>query len=76
MIQVTVKEAALRRGITNAHGLQLAIGISPTVAADLWNPNGALPRLQTLNRICDTWGCSLDELVAWIPEKKGRKPHS
>jgi DNA-binding Xre family transcriptional regulator len=72
MIRLTVKEAAIRRGITNAHGLQLAIGLSPTVAADLWNPNGTFPRLQTLNRICDKWGCPLSELVTWAPEKKKR----
>lgn len=67
-----MKEAALKRGVTNAHKLQQLIGVSSAVAADLWNPNGALPRLQTLARLCDVWQCSLSELVQWVPDKK---PH-
>lgn len=77
MIQITVQQAAKRRGIKKAHHLQTEMGFSPAVAADLWRSNGRedgpLPRLQTLNTICETWRCPLTELVRWVPNKKAKK---
>jgi len=73
MIQITVQEAARKRKIPNANALGTRLGFSPAVAADLWNPNGALPRLQTLDKICEAWKCPLTELVRWVPDKKRSK---
>lgn len=77
MIKITVQQAAKKRGIKKAHHLQIEFGFSPAVAADLWRgTNGhdsPLPRLQTLNTICEKWKCPLDELVRWMPDSRQRK---
>jgi hypothetical protein len=37
MIEVTIKERAQKCGIENAHQLQKAMDVSPTLAARLWS---------------------------------------
>jgi DNA-binding Xre family transcriptional regulator len=62
MITVTIQAAALRRGVKNAYQLQLIAGISPAVAADLWRGK-KLPRLETLDNLCEVLGCELTDLI-------------
>lgn len=62
MIRVTIRKAALRAGVENAYQLQKRAGLSPAVAADLWRGE-KLPRLETLDKLCDVLGCQLCDLV-------------
>lgn len=62
MIKVTIKQAAKRAGIENAHQLQKLAGISPTMAAYLWRGD-KLPELETLDRLCGVLGCELSDLI-------------
>lgn len=63
MIKVKIKQAAMRRGYKNAYQFGQSIGVKRMVASRLWK-NEQLPKLQTLDRICNAWGCGLDELIA------------
>jgi DNA-binding Xre family transcriptional regulator len=62
MIKVTIRQAARRAGIKNAHQLQKLAGISPTMAAYLWRGD-KLPELETLDRLCGVLHCELSDLV-------------
>lgn len=62
MIKVTIRQAAKQAGIKNAYQLQKRAHISPAVAADLWKGE-TLPRLDTLDNLCEVLGCELSDLV-------------
>lgn len=64
MIRVMIKQAAKRRGHKNAYQFGQSIGVKRMVASRLWKGE-QLPKLQTLDRICNAWGCGLDELIAF-----------
>lgn len=54
MIKLTVDKLALRRGIKNAHQLQLALDVSPTLASNLWKGKMRRVDLGTLEKLCKT----------------------
>ena len=62
MIKVTIRQAARKAGIKNAHQLQKRAGISPTMAAYLWRGD-KLPELETLDRLCGVLECELSDLI-------------
>lgn len=71
MIKVTVKEAAIRAGITTAYQLQKAAEISPAVAADLWK--GKKARLDTFDHLCEVLKCELGDLVSRYKNRSPKK---
>jgi DNA-binding Xre family transcriptional regulator len=54
MIKLRVKEIALKRGYKNAHQLQLALDVSPTLAANLWKGEMRQIGLGTIEKLCAT----------------------
>lgn len=63
MIEVTVRQAAMRRGVKTYYQLARLLGDSQDVRAmRLWD-GSALPTLATLDKVCDALGCDLAELV-------------
>lgn len=72
MIRVTIREAALRRELSNPAELSRSIGVSKPTAARLWAGTPP-PELPTLGKICEAWNCPLTELVRWVPNGKLRK---
>lgn len=66
MIKVTIRQAAKTRGLKNAYQFGQSIGVSRMVAARIWK-NDQPPKLKTLDRICNAWGCGLEELIVFIP---------
>src|SRR5688500_13911857 len=72
MIQVAIQRAAKRRGLMNSHQLSKSIGVSRMVGSRLWEGKQE-PRLSTLDKICEAWGCDLDELIQRVPDKKHAK---
>lgn len=62
MIKITIRKAARRAGIENAHQLQGRAGISPTMAAYLWRGD-KYPKLETLDMLCDVLECELADLI-------------
>lgn len=65
MITKHVREVAERRGIKNAHGLQLALEISPTAAAKLWKGEFEMIGLTTLDRLCRVLRCKPGDLLKY-----------
>jgi len=62
MIQVTIKEAARERGITNPTQLAEIMECAPTIIWKIWT-GVHLPKLPMLDRICDALECELEDLV-------------
>src|SRR5689334_6327231 len=62
MIKVLIKRAAKKRGLKNAYQFGQSVGLSDRVALRIWN-NEQPPKLKTLDRICNAFRCSLDELI-------------
>lgn len=71
MIQVIVREEAEKRGMTKPYHLAVNLGISSTLASRLWEGK-PLPRLESLNTICESWQVDLCALVRWVPERPKR----
>lgn len=69
MITVTIRQAAERRGIKNAYQFGQSLGVHQQVAVRIWE-NTQQPKLATLDRICNAWGCDLKELIVYSPDKK------
>lgn len=65
MITKHVREMAEKRGIKNAHGLQLALKVSPTAAAKLWKGDFEMIGLTTLDKLCRVFRCQPDKLLKY-----------
>lgn len=68
MITRHVREVAERRGIKNAHGLQLALEVSPTAAAKLWKGEFEMIGLGTLDKLCRVLRCKPGDLLKYEQE--------
>ena len=68
MIKKHIKEIAEKRGIKNAYGLQLAIEVSPTVAAKLWSGNFEMIGLGTLDKLCRVLKTNTGKLLSYEDE--------
>ena len=68
MIKKHIREIAEKRGIKNAYGLQMAIDVSPTVAAKLWSGNFEMIGLGTLDKLCRALKCQPDKLLIFVPD--------
>jgi DNA-binding Xre family transcriptional regulator len=67
MITKHIKEVAVKRGIRNAHGLQIALDVSPTAAAKLWKGQFEMIGLKTLDRLCSVLRCKPSDLLKYHP---------
>lgn len=75
MITVTIRQAAKRRGLDNAYQFGQSVGLADMVAARIWKSD-QLPKLKTLDKICNAWGCDLGELIVYVSDKNGRSTTS
>jgi DNA-binding Xre family transcriptional regulator len=69
MIEVMIKERAEKCGITNAHQLQIAMDISPTIAARLWRGDFKKIGIDTLDGLCRVLRCQPDKLLRYVQGK-------
>jgi DNA-binding Xre family transcriptional regulator len=68
MITKHVREVAEKRGLKNAHGLQLALEVSPTAAAKLWKGEFEMIGLVTLDKLCRVLRCKPADLLKYQQE--------
>lgn len=80
MIKITVKKAALERGIKTPYQLSRAMGQKgQTIASKLWNWKPGCeysPPLQTLDLVAEALNCDLGDLVTRVPEKRRTLPRA
>jgi DNA-binding Xre family transcriptional regulator len=72
MIKVKIKEIAEARGITTAYQLQKALGVAPSVAADLWNAGFKQISLTTLNKLCSVLKCQPNKILHHTSEENSQ----
>jgi DNA-binding Xre family transcriptional regulator len=69
-IKFKIDTVAKRRGIKNAYGLQEALKCSPTLAARLWKNSFKQIGIETIERLCDLFDCSPQDLFDYKPKNK------
>jgi DNA-binding Xre family transcriptional regulator len=65
MIKTHVREIAVKKRIKTAYQLQKALGISPSVAARLWQDDFEFISRTSLNRLCKSLHCSPSKLITF-----------
>jgi DNA-binding Xre family transcriptional regulator len=71
MIEVMIRERAEKCGIKNAHQLQKAMEVSPTLAARLWSGEFDMIGVKTtLDRLCRVLHCQPDKFLRFVPDEK------
>lgn len=63
---LTVAEAAVKRGIHNAHQLHLKTGISVPRSNKLWNGEGKI-ELKDIDKICNNLPCKIKDIFKRVP---------
>ena len=68
MIKVKIREVAARRDVRKAYQLQQLTGFSPSKAANLWKGEWQLADLNTLNTLCNLFGCTPNDILEFTPD--------
>lgn len=69
MIKVKIREVAKQYNITNAYQLQKLTGFLPSKAANLWKGEWELAHLETLNTLCNLFGCMPNDILEFTPDE-------
>lgn len=69
MITITVKRAAIARGVKTPAELARLMGVSDAVAGRLWN-GGHNATLETINSVCGALKCDLADVVRYTPQQR------
>jgi DNA-binding Xre family transcriptional regulator len=70
MVKLQIRQTAKRNGITNAYQLQKVMEIQPAMAARLWKGDMKMIALNTLDALCESLDCELDELIVRVVRKR------
>lgn len=73
MIQTRIREVAAAKDIKSSYELQHALGLSPTVAVNLWHDKVKRFSKEILETLCTALECQPGDLLVHVPDKKGRK---
>lgn len=72
MIRVTIKEAAIARGVENPTQLANKMECAPTIIWRYWEKK-QLPGLEMIDRICAALDCDIEDVITRPNGKKRRK---
>lgn len=72
-IESRIREVAERRGVQNAFQLWQRIGGSKEKSAHLWSGEFRMVGLHTLASLCDALGCTVGDLLVFVPDTRGSK---
>ena len=61
-VEINIKSLALSKGIDTAYKLQIAAGIAPSVAQNLFNERFTEISLKVMEKVCNALQCQPDEL--------------
>lgn len=70
MIKITIKKAAKNAGITSSYQLQKKTGFDVSMAARLWRGEWTRIDVKTLNTLCNSLGCTPDDILQFTPDKQ------
>lgn len=65
MIVSLIRQTAEKRGIENAHQLEKALNVSPTLAARLWRGDFDKIGINTLDKLCRVLRCQPNKLLKY-----------
>ena len=73
MVKLTIREMAIRRGVTTAYQLQKLAGLYPGHAAKLWSGKSLMIGLSTLDSLCEALNCQPGDLFVRVRGKKAKR---
>ena len=69
-VKINIRELANSKGIETAYQLQIAAGIAPSVAQNLFNERFSEISLKVMEKVCNALQCQPDELFTVTIDKK------
>lgn len=72
MIELRIRQIAQKAGITNAHRLQLAVGLSPDVSQRLWKGDWEKISKETMEKLCKALKCKPGDLFTYQPSPNSK----
>lgn len=69
-LKLKVKELALKKGIENANQLRAELNLFHKHAYDLWEGRPKSLLLETIEKLCEFFACSPNELLGYRERKK------
>lgn len=70
MIEVTLKKAAKKAGITSSYQLQRSTGFDVSMAARLWKEEWTRVDLGTLDRLCSALKCKPNDILQFTSDRE------
>lgn len=75
MIKVTIRQAAIKRGIKTPRQLAKVVEVKDAVAWRWWNwtastGQDSIPTVKSLDKICDKLDCELSDLIVRNGKRK------
>jgi excisionase family DNA binding protein len=74
MINVKIADIAKRNGLNNAYALQKALKCSPTMASRLWKGEFKQIGIETVDNLCELFGCFPSDLIVFTSRSPKVKP--
>ncbi len=65
---LTIREAAVKRGVTSSYQLMKALNIPPGHASKLWKGEMRMIGLDTVDVLCKALKCKPSDLIKYEPE--------
>jgi DNA-binding Xre family transcriptional regulator len=76
-VKIRIAELAGQHGFKNAYALQNALKCSPTMASRLWSGEFKQIGIETMEKLCDLFNCSYNDLFGYesapLPSKPKQK---
>ncbi|MBX3288429.1 MAG: helix-turn-helix transcriptional regulator [Acidobacteria bacterium] len=70
MIEITIKAAAKKVGITSGYQLQRTTGFDVSMSARLWKGEWKRIDIKTLNKLCNALKCTPNDILRFKPDKE------
>ncbi len=72
MIKISIREMAIKKGITTAYQLQKKMNLQPSMAAKWFKNDLKMIGIESLNSLCEALDCEPSDILKYTPSK-GKK---
>jgi DNA-binding Xre family transcriptional regulator len=69
MIKVSIREIAIKKGITTAYQLQKLMNLQPSMAAKWFKNDLKMIGIESLNSLCEALDCEPSNILKYTPSK-------